>query len=879
MTVSTTQAFLELLEKSELLSPEQFAEARHAAGDGEDPKALARTLVQRELLTRWQAAQLLAGRSSFFVGRYKLLDLLGRGGMGSVFVAQHTTMNRRVALKVISKELGRDPASLERFLDEARAVAALDHPNIVHAYNVDNEGTRYYMVMEYVEGQDLQRMVESQGPLEFDKAVDYLRQAAEGLAHAHSRNMVHCDIKPANLIVNQQGVVKILDMGMARLTGRQQGSAPDERVLGSVDYLAPEQAVGSPEVDHRADIYALGCTFYFLLTGRPPFPEGTLAERILKHQTQEPQSILQLRPGTPRELVKICQKMMAKQPEKRFQSVAEVAHALGQWRPQKPKLLRAVPLEEDAAPSAKPIAPVPIPVKNGESATSGVSAPAGGVAKGGRNVDRRQIVVIAAIAGGVVLVVLMIVIGLLAGRKAREPRRLGPARPGVVKRTEQDPDAFVSKIPEPDLTFDPTKVPELKPEESPSPEPPPAAPQPKPEVKPEAKPQAQPEAKPEPKPEPKSEPKPQPKPETKPESKPEPKPEPKSEVKPEPKPAPPKPPPKPADPFSQFPKAVDLPVLGQDGGAEPFALGKVFTAPESGWQLTLYGGESALRNLRGSTRQFLLQEKETDPSKASWIVQLEEKPAGAEAKQTDVAKLWRDGDALKFQWVDGADPTSANFLRNCVLEVRADAKSAYVQLVTTKVVEPIVIDLYKGTGKASAPCEFLPDPAKLRVEVLKVEGRQGYTLEPAEPTEPKTPILLSFVRKDADGNEPDKVEFQIKCTAKGSGLSLEVTGAIVAALGKGKGQRAKLAAFFKRFSPESIEQDKTAIRAEAKALEDKLKNLKGEDRSNLRGQIREKQMLLWYLEFFETVHAKAKIHLRVYMEAGDQKTILLSTQP
>jgi len=240
MTVTTTQAFLGLLEKSQLLSPEQWAEAQDAAGSATDVKALVRLLIHKELITRWQAAQLLAGRSAFHLGKYKLIDLLGRGGMGSVFVAQHTTMNRRVALKIISKELGRDPASLERFLVEARAIASLDHPNIVHAYNVDNEGDRYYMVMEYIEGKDLQRMGEADGPLEFERAVDYIRQAADGLAHAHGRQMIHCDIKPANLIVNQQDVVKILDLGMARLVGRDgKGSNSDRRVLGTVDYQAP----------------------------------------------------------------------------------------------------------------------------------------------------------------------------------------------------------------------------------------------------------------------------------------------------------------------------------------------------------------------------------------------------------------------------------------------------------------------------------------------------------------------------------------------------------------------------------------------------------------------------------------------------------------
>jgi len=353
MAVETAESFVEVLKKSNLLKGDQLNVAQEIAGQAADARALAKALVQKELLTRWQAGQLLAGRTAFFWGKYKFVDLLGRGGMGSVFLAWHTMMNRAVALKIISRELGQDPAALERFFTEARAVAALDHPNIVHAYDVANEADRYFMVMEYVEGRDLQRMVEKQGPLDFPLAVDYIRQAAEGLAHAHSKDMIHCDVKPANLLVNQQGLVKILDMGMARAVGRKAqasgsagGSSDDQAVLGTVDYMAPEQGMGLDKADRRSDIYSLGCTFYFLLTGHPPFPSGTLAERIVKHQTEEPKDIAAVRPDTPPDLVRICRKMMAKEPDDRFQTADEVAQVLAEWHPSQTKILRAAPLEE-----------------------------------------------------------------------------------------------------------------------------------------------------------------------------------------------------------------------------------------------------------------------------------------------------------------------------------------------------------------------------------------------------------------------------------------------------------------------------------------------------------------------------------------------------
>jgi serine/threonine-protein kinase len=347
MAVDTAEDFFAVLEKSGLLGDEQLSDSRLAAGQDNDPKAVARALAQKGLVTRWQAGQLLAGRSSFFLGKYKLVEPIGRGGMGSVFLAEHITMNRLVALKILPRPLGKDPASVERFLDEARAVAALDHPNIVRAYSVDHDADRYYLVMEYIDGRDLKQLVEREGLPDYHSAADYIRQAADGLAHGHGRNMIHCDIKPSNLLVSQQGQVKIVDLGITRLGGRPQEeiNGQGERVLGSVDYLAPEQAMESHDFDHRADIYSLGCTLYFLLTGHPPFPEGTLTERIVKHQMQQPPSILRERRDAPTGLVKICEKMMAKRPQDRFQSAEEVSRVLAEWQLREPHRTRIVPLK------------------------------------------------------------------------------------------------------------------------------------------------------------------------------------------------------------------------------------------------------------------------------------------------------------------------------------------------------------------------------------------------------------------------------------------------------------------------------------------------------------------------------------------------------
>jgi serine/threonine protein kinase len=341
VAIKSAEDFLSVLDKSKLLQGEQFVKAQSLArslpADSADASNLARVLARENIISRWQAGQLLAGRTSLRLGKYKLIQLLGRGGMGSVFLAEHVTMNRRVALKVVPRSIADDRASLERFFGEARAIASLDHPNIVQAYSVDTDQDRYFIVMEFVDGHDLQKIVESEGPMQFERAADYIRQAADGLAHAHARNLVHCDIKPSNLLINNHNVLKILDLGLARLnkadeSQAEKAGAPGD-ALGTVDYMAPEQALGSANFDHRADIYSLGCTLYFLLTGHPPFPDGTLAQRIMKHQTQEPRSIVAERPDTPGLLAEIVQRMMAKEPEKRYQAAKEVATALSPWRP------------------------------------------------------------------------------------------------------------------------------------------------------------------------------------------------------------------------------------------------------------------------------------------------------------------------------------------------------------------------------------------------------------------------------------------------------------------------------------------------------------------------------------------------------------------
>ena len=265
------------------------------------------------------------------LGEYDLLDELGGGGMGRVFKAVHRKMNRTVAIKLLPQSLVQSPESLERFQREIQALARLSHPNIVAVHDAGTaDGTHYY-VMDMVDGEDLARVVREHGPMRVEQALDCIFQAARGLEYAHAQGIVHRDIKPSNLILDHNGTVNILDLGIARLTPSAE-SADDLTktgcVLGTVDYMAPEQAMNTRLADHRADIYSLGCTLWFLLTAEPIFGGDTVMERILAHRERPVPSLKKACPAVPIWLDGIFRKMVAKKPGDRYQSVTELVSDL-----------------------------------------------------------------------------------------------------------------------------------------------------------------------------------------------------------------------------------------------------------------------------------------------------------------------------------------------------------------------------------------------------------------------------------------------------------------------------------------------------------------------------------------------------------------------
>ncbi len=340
---------------------------------------------------------MLTGKyKGFVLGQYKVLDQIGAGGMGVVFQAEHMSMKRMVAIKVLPGDKANDEESLQRFYREARIVAALDHPNVVHAYDIDQAGDLHFMVMEYIEGESLEQIIRRKGPLPLHEAADYILQSARGLQHAHERGLVHRDIKPGNLLLDKTGVIKVLDMGLARFFEESSTLTTElcsGSVIGTADYMAPEQAVNSHDVDIRADIYSLGVTLYALLTGKPPWADATVTQKLLAHHMREPVPMHVTRPDVPPEFAEIVGKMMAKQPANRYQIPAEVVDALTPWtQPVEIPLPSEAPTETSVKTIIQHRKPTPNAVK------------------------RKRWLAPAIIAGGLLAITIVVAIAATAGR-------------------------------------------------------------------------------------------------------------------------------------------------------------------------------------------------------------------------------------------------------------------------------------------------------------------------------------------------------------------------------------------------------------------------------------------------------------------------------
>ena len=341
-TMVDRDTFLQNVRISKLLTSQQFRMLVDKLGHVDNPREIAKALATWKLITKFQASMLLTGRNSgFILGPYCILDVLGQGGMGRVYKAIHQTMNRIVALKILTPQLVKTERAHQLFLREVQTAAQLNHPNIVLAYDANEIDGRHYLAMEFVDGPNLERYVRKNGPLPIGLACELIFQTAAGLRHAGERGMVHRDIKPANLLFQQDPgsdnvQVKILDFGLARLqqpvfvrsSGVKAYVEKENTVMGTPDFLSPDQAKNIPDIDIRSDLYSLGCTFYYLLSGKVPFPGGTALEKVHRHISDSPAPLEELRPDVPRVIGDIVRKLMEKNPADRFQTPDELMETL-----------------------------------------------------------------------------------------------------------------------------------------------------------------------------------------------------------------------------------------------------------------------------------------------------------------------------------------------------------------------------------------------------------------------------------------------------------------------------------------------------------------------------------------------------------------------
>lgn len=341
-SIADLDSFIACLRKSRLVDEIEI-DTRVSSTTTTTTEGFAEELVKENVLTPYQAKILSRGRwKGLILGNYVIQERLGQGGMGQVYKARHQRMGRIVCIKVLHALGRKSPEIVERFRREIKAISSLNHPNFVIAHDADEADGIQFLVMEFIDGSDLSRLVKRQGPVPVDDAVEIIRQASRALEYAHQAGVIHRDIKPHNLLLtssetNKVGLVKVLDMGLARfdsvftddsISGTQASMTATGVIMGTVDYIAPEQALNSRNADGRSDIYSLGCTLHFLLTGRPLFPGQTIMEKLINHREQQPPRLQDAVPTASASLNAVFRKMVAKDPDDRYQSMTALAEDL-----------------------------------------------------------------------------------------------------------------------------------------------------------------------------------------------------------------------------------------------------------------------------------------------------------------------------------------------------------------------------------------------------------------------------------------------------------------------------------------------------------------------------------------------------------------------
>ncbi len=347
--------------QSGLLTEQDLVDARAGIrwSDGQDcndapptDKQLADRLVEIGKLNVWQAKQLLDGQTKFTLGPYRIIDSIGQGGMGQVFKAEHQVLGRVVAIKVLPRAKS-TPEAIKSFTREIQALASLDHKNLVEAVDAGHDGNVYYMVTEYVPGSDLHKLVRRQGPLDMQTAARIICDVAEGLSHAHQQGLIHRDVKPGNVLVMPDGHAKLSDLGLAGPVDADKNTDPRfGKIVGTADYISPDHIKSPWDPTPLWDVYSLGGTLYYAVTGSVPFPGGTTADKARAHQEFRPLDPRRLNPSLSNGFVDVMADMMAKDPAQRIQSAREVMARLAPWA--------TGPWSMPSASSRPPLAPPPV---------------------------------------------------------------------------------------------------------------------------------------------------------------------------------------------------------------------------------------------------------------------------------------------------------------------------------------------------------------------------------------------------------------------------------------------------------------------------------------------------------------------------------------
>lgn len=382
--IANRTEFLSVVSESKLVDDDVLNTLRNDASLSERPNECAEQLILKGILTRFQAKQLLAGKyRGFVLGPYRIQDQVGKGGMGTVYLCEHSKLKRRVAVKVLARELAENTVAVERFLREARSASALTHQNIVRVHHVGQAGGTHYIVMEYVDGATLEQVVDRKGPFTIAEASQIAIQVASGLQHAHERGFVHRDIKPENLMITKNGQVKILDMGLTKsitnASDNLTGVLNTKTILGTLDYLSPEQAIQN-EVSPRSDIYSLGATLFMLLTGHSPYDGVPANQKLMQHQFGQVPDLRDFRSDAPKEFAELLMRMMAKKIDDRPATAAEVAVALLPWTSENGETaILSLPSRVMANPAAQSLTPT---VRDAANATSSDAKPAPSILSG-----------------------------------------------------------------------------------------------------------------------------------------------------------------------------------------------------------------------------------------------------------------------------------------------------------------------------------------------------------------------------------------------------------------------------------------------------------------------------------------------------------------